>query len=235
MKESSFFPGYAEDLNKRTEEVKEKIEAGGKGAIDASFELDKLRNEAYDNEELRKEAEIEKDFEIKLNKLLIEGKVKKYTIETGGKTGEEYKKELADKNIYVNDWKGWTNELLSKISPSKSRESSDFLLLTVKDLGFEDDVTTEQFYDRAQGLGLELCEPEDGPEFRLVSEDKGRDLILIGMNQISVSSDSNNTRVFCIGSRSDGQLMLDSYDAPPSDKLDLNSKWVFRLKKKKVE
>lgn len=54
-----FEQGYAEDLNKKALEAKAKIIAGGPDALDASDEFQKLKQEAYDSDALRSEAEKE--------------------------------------------------------------------------------------------------------------------------------------------------------------------------------
>lgn len=109
-----------------------------------------------------------------------EGKIKKYHIETGVKTKDQLKKEMAEKNIYVSDY---ANDLLEKIKISKKAEKYDLVRLTVKDLGFPGGATTDEIYKKAQALGLELCPAEVGPQFRL--QNQSHDWMLIAMKQIT--------------------------------------------------
>ncbi len=50
---------FAASLVKKTEEAKEKLQVGGPGAMGAHFELQKVQNEAYENDSLRNEADLE--------------------------------------------------------------------------------------------------------------------------------------------------------------------------------
>jgi hypothetical protein len=49
----------------------------------------------------------------------------------------------------------------------KKPEEINLIRLAVKDLGFTEDATTDQIYQRAEELGLELCLPEVGLYLRL--------------------------------------------------------------------
>ena len=62
-------------------------------------------------------------------------------------------------------------------------ENLNLVRLTVKDLGFSNYATTEQIYQRADELGLDLCPVEVGPHLRLSYS--GIDWMFIAMKQIS--------------------------------------------------
>ncbi|TAL51029.1 hypothetical protein EPN81_01165, partial [Patescibacteria group bacterium] len=111
-----------------------------------------------------------------------ETRIRRYNIEIGGKDERELKK-LLERNghqIYSHaksmmehddfkrslrepdpkqpDWKKWK---------LKSPEEITLIRLRVEDLGFPNGATTQEIFDRAILLGLELCPPEVGPQFRL--------------------------------------------------------------------
>lgn len=111
-----------------------------------------------------------------------EGRIHRYEIEIGGKTKDELKAELKRRNIYIHDW---ANQLLESTDFTVSEEAKETRLirLTVADLGFPGGATTDQIYEQAGQLGLELCPAETGPQFRLSYD--GKEWILIAMKQIT--------------------------------------------------
>ncbi|HBE90660.1 MAG TPA: hypothetical protein DDW41_05635, partial [Candidatus Andersenbacteria bacterium] len=89
--------------------------------------------------------------EIKIDRLPI-----------GGKTKEQLQQELQSANIQTSSY---ADDLLKspEFEPLTEVEDSVLVRLTVSDLGFPQGTTTEDIYQRAQELGLELCPPETGP------------------------------------------------------------------------
>ncbi|MFH0779225.1 MAG: hypothetical protein V1928_00015, partial [Parcubacteria group bacterium] len=85
---------------------------------------------------------------------------------------------------------------------------------------------TQEIYDKAEELGLELCPPEAGPQLRL--HYSGNDWMLIAMKQIS--GFSGYPYVFSL--RHDGvRPALDGYDADPTENWGSNYEFVFRSRK----
>jgi hypothetical protein len=151
-----------------------------------------------------------------------EGKIRKYEIKIGAKTGEELERELKEENIYVTDWA--KHLLRSKdFKTSKNIEKEKLIRLTVKDLGFPEGATTDEVYKRGQELGLELCPAEAGPHFRL--QYSGKEWLLIAMEQI-VDRDGA-PRVFTLYWRGD-RLKLHGDHAKPSDRWYPLNEFVFR-------
>ena len=94
---------------------------------------------------------------------------------------------------------------------------------------FSRSATTDQIYARAQELGLELCPPDTGPNYRLKYQDQPmNEWIYIGMKQITARD--GRPRVFGLG-HGDGGLWLDSAWAKPGNGWYPVDKFVFRLRK----
>ena len=72
--------------------------------------------------------------------------------------------------------------------PGKNPEEATLIRLTVADLGFKSSATTDQIYERAQILGLELCPADTGPNYRLKYRNQPlNEWIYMGMKQIADS------------------------------------------------
>jgi hypothetical protein len=95
-------------------------------------------------------------------------------------------------------------------------------------LGLPDKSTTDQIYQRAEELGLELCPAEVGPHLRLQYQDQPMSEFLhIGMKQITDShGDPDVFRLY----RDEGGRWLSGGWARPSGHWDRDSKFVFRLR-----
>ena len=111
-----------------------------------------------------------------------EGKIQKYETKIGGQTKDELVREMKAKNIKISDY---AKSLLDNPDFKTQANTEDLKLvrLTVEDLGFSNDATTEQIYKRAKEFGLDLCPAEVGPHLRLSYS--GSDWILIAMKQIT--------------------------------------------------
>ncbi len=154
-----------------------------------------------------------------------ERKIQKFNIEFGGKTKDQLKKEMDENNVYHSEWADYlinSNDFIV----SKNIERIDLVRLTVKDLGFPDGATTQEIYDKAEKLGLELCPAEVGPHLRL--QYPGKEWMLIAMKQIAGRHD--NPDVFSLGTDGD-QLELDGYDAEPGYWWLADNECVFRFRK----
>jgi len=159
---------------------------------------------------------------------LPEGKVVRESVAAGGKTGQEYKTILEQEGNHVSDWAG---DMMRKpeFVTLRRPEKIDLVRLTIGDLGFTDNPTTDQLYQKAQELGLELCPPEVGPELRLKYQDQPLyEFTYIGMKQIADSG--GRPSVFSLA-RNDAGFRLGSYWANPGNHWALDMEFVFRLRK----
>src|SRR3989338_7539783 len=92
------------------------------------------------------------------------------TIRLGGfKTPAEIRKALEDGGFKISDW---AEQILEKTPLPGSPSEINLVRMTVADLGFEFNATTEDIYARAKELGLDLCPAEVGPELRLQYPDQ---------------------------------------------------------------
>jgi hypothetical protein len=154
-----------------------------------------------------------------------EGKIQRHDIEIGGKTKNQLKAELQEKNVYVSSY---ADDLLdSKAFEALSApEDANLISLTVGDLGFDRGATTDEIYRRAGEYGLELCPSEVGPQLRLSYT--GNDWMYIAMKQIADRDGSPS--VFRLSGRG-GALWLYAYDAEPSRRWGAGHRFVFRHRK----
>jgi hypothetical protein len=101
--------------------------------------------------------------------------------------------------------------------------------LSVRDLGFESDATTDQIYARAKELGLELCPAETGPAYRLATPNQAmHETTLVAMKQIT--GQGGNPGVFSVYRNPSGRW-LDAFDASPGSGWDAGYRFLFRLRK----
>ena len=113
--------------------------------------------------------------------------------------------------------------------PGKNPEEATLIRLTVADLGFKSSATTDQIYERAQILGLELCPADTGPNYRLKYRNQPlNEWIYMGMKQITDSD--GYPCVFELGRSGDG-LWLDGFWARPDYEWAPGYAFVFRLRK----
>ncbi len=157
-----------------------------------------------------------------------EGRISRYETELGGRSKADVSAELKDKNIYVYDW---ANQLIEspQFTVLESKERADLVRLTVADLGFPSGATTEQIYEKAKKLGLELCPPETGPRLRLFTDD--HDYMLIAMTPIT--DRDGYPRVFNLNSGA-VRLELFARSAEPELRWYAGRQFVFLLRKRKL-
>ena len=157
-----------------------------------------------------------------------EKKIRRENIEIGGKSKEQLIAEMKAAGINISDYAKSMMENPDFV-PGKNREDATLVRLTVADLGFTSSATTDQIYKRAEELGLELCPPDTGPNYRLKYKDQPlSEWVRIGMKQITDSD--GYPRVFNLG-RNDGGLWLDDHWAGPDYTWDPGNEWCFRLRK----
>lgn len=157
-----------------------------------------------------------------------EGKIRKMETIIGGKTKQELIKELQEKKINISNY---AKQMMDNkdFTTSKKSEQIDLIRLTVEDLGFLNGATTQEIYEKAQELGLELCPAETGPNIRLNYLDQPLgEWFRIAMKQITDVDGNPNVFDLC---RADDGLWLDVSWANPGYRWDSDYWIVFRLSK----
>lgn len=159
-----------------------------------------------------------------------DGKIRREALEVGGKTVDQLIQEMKEKKIKISDYAVDMLESKDFVTSAKT-ESLKLVRLKVGDLGFPKDKypTTDEIYKRIQELGLELCPPEVGPNYRLKYADQPmNEWIRIGMKQIA--DRDGNPSVFYVGRYVDGLWL--SYDwAKPANEWFPDYEFVFCLRK----
>ena len=154
--------------------------------------------------------------------------IKRENVEIGGKTAERLISEMEAAGINISDY---TKSMLKnrEFVPGKNPEEATLIRLTVADLGFKSSATIDQIYKRAQILGLELCPPDTGPNYRLKYKNQPLgEWINVGMKPIAGSDgDPDVFRLVHYG----GGLWLGSYWAEPGLGWSPDYRFVFRLRK----
>ena len=157
-----------------------------------------------------------------------EKKIRRENLEIGGKSAEQLISEMEAAGINISDY---AKSMLKnrEFVPGKNPEDATLIRLTVADLGFKSSATTDQIYERAQNLGLELCPADTGPNYRLKYRNQPlNEWIFMGMKQIAGSD--GGPYVFKLGRDVDG-LWLNGPWAEPDDEWYPGCKFVFRLRK----
>jgi hypothetical protein len=108
---------------------------------------------------------------------------------------------------------------------SKVKSSVDLAVLSVADLGFGKGATVAEVYARAQGLGLELCAAEIGPQLRLqyLNQPLG-EFLRIAMNPIAAYDGELINLVLGNGGSS---LVLVGSDGRPDAVVNASHRFVF--------
>ncbi|MEZ4210929.1 MAG: hypothetical protein R3B39_01365 [Candidatus Paceibacterota bacterium] len=159
-----------------------------------------------------------------LYKKFPEEKIFMMTLETDPSIDSPQKAEqkMTDKGIFISDWE---KNILYKTEFSKKVEKYDLVRFTASELGLTS-ATTDQIYQKAQDLGLELCPAEVGPQLRL--KYGGGEWMLIVMKRI-VDRDGS-PYVFSLGS--DGaELELYAGTASPGKRWYGDYWLVFRFRR----
>ncbi|MFH1246540.1 MAG: hypothetical protein V1489_02070, partial [Candidatus Liptonbacteria bacterium] len=168
-----------------------------------------------------------------------EGRIRKETIEIGGKDAKALIKELRGKKINIGGDVEYTmteskTQKGERAFPTLEKAESEILIrLKVGDLGFPRNkyLTTDEIYQRIEELGLELCPAETGPRYRLQYANQPlNEWLWIGMKQISARG--GYPSVFCLARDGDG-LWLHLRWTYPGREWDPDSEFVFRLRKLK--
>lgn len=156
-----------------------------------------------------------------------DGKIQKFNIKIGGKTREQLIKEMDENNIYHSSW---TDDLIKSgdfMAPKKIGRAN-LVKLFVMNLGFPNGATTQEIYNKAESLGLELCPAEVGPYLRL--QYPGKEWMLIAMKQVV----DRHGCPSIFGLYWDGErLGLGGNGAKTQHKWNTASKFIFHFRNKK--
>ncbi|HBQ50796.1 hypothetical protein A3B42_05305 [Candidatus Daviesbacteria bacterium RIFCSPLOWO2_01_FULL_38_10] len=157
-----------------------------------------------------------------------EGKIRRQTVEIGGKSKDQLKAELKQAGINISSY---VDDMLESpdFTTLKAPEGLDTVRLKVGDLGLTGAPTTDQVYAKAKELGLELCPAEVGPHLRL--KDTNQPLgewYWIAMKQIT--SRLGDPRVFDLA-RDEGGVWLNYSWARPDSAWRPSREFVFGLRK----
>ena len=159
-----------------------------------------------------------------------EGRIQREELEIGGKTSDEYIRELKEKEINITDY---AMDMLKSKDFQIVKETEDAILirLHIRDLGIKKGhLTTDEIYKRIEELGLELCPPEVGPQYQLQYQDQPlNEWFLIGMKQIA--DRDGNPLVFKIARAGRGLWLRGAWTGP-GGRWYPGSEFVFRLRRR---
>mgnify|MGYP001325852764 CR=1 FL=1 len=157
--------------------------------------------------------------------------IRRENVEIGGKSAEQLILEMEEAGINISNYAKSMLQNKREFIPGKNREEATLIRLTVADLGFRTSATTDQIYERAQQLGLELCPPDTGPNYRLKYRNQPLgEWFYIGMKQIAVSS-GGHPNVFRLARNDDGLWLSNDTWARPDRTWLPDRKFAFRLRK----
>ncbi len=143
------------------------------------------------------------------------------------KTKDAWVKAYKEKNISP---ESGTEEMLEKMERTILPENQKFIRLTVADLGFDSNAEYQKICTRAEELGLELCEQDDGPKLRLSYDQPIGDYYLnTAMKSIEVSG--GHLRFWCLDRYGDGETELHWSSGYAVRKWHPDNKFVFRIRK----
>ncbi len=147
-----------------------------------------------------------------------EGKIRFDQVTVGGKDLNQLQKELSESKINVSSYAEHMMRTGLSLTAGKAQDL-DIVRLKVGDLGLPDDYpATDKIFKRAEELGLELCPPDLGPNYRLQYKDQPMgEWFSIGMKPIA--DQDGNPYVFFL-ERNTGGLWLHGHFANPDDEWD---------------
>ena len=158
-----------------------------------------------------------------------EKKISRESVEVGGKSAEQLLIEMEAAGINISDYARSMMLNTREFIPTANAENMTLIRLSVGDLGFKTSASTDQIFERAQQLGLELCPPDTGPAWRLKYRNQPLgESLRIGMKQITGSDGGSG--VFRLVRNGDG-FWLSSAWADPVDRWRPDGRFAFRLRK----
>lgn len=145
----------------------------------------------------------------------------------GGKSQEELQEELQRGGYQVDPYA--KDMMISRnFTTLEEQEEVNLIKLKLSDLGFSEYPTTDQIYERALELGLELCSAEVGPHLRLTyKQQPKKEGFFIAMKQIADRYGYEG--IFKLWHSEDG-LRLDFFWARPARKWNPIHGFVFSLR-----
>jgi hypothetical protein len=158
-----------------------------------------------------------------------EGKIRRESLEIGGRTPKELEKAINDHPDM--DMSSYSRSMMhhKKFTTLDNLETIHLVLLRVRDLGFTSAPTTTELFKRAEELGFELCPAETGPVYRLSHPDQPmNDWFYVGMDPILASV--GRPDVFYVDHGERGLWLYDSW-TEPDHHWPLDYQFVFRLRK----
>ncbi|KKT93241.1 MAG: hypothetical protein UW94_C0008G0041 [Parcubacteria group bacterium GW2011_GWA2_45_14] len=158
-----------------------------------------------------------------------EGRLRRFNVEIGGQTKKQLEQNLKQANIKTS--KPAQSMLDNKdFTTQANLEQLKLVRLTVDDLGLPNGSTTDQIYQRAEELGLDLCPAEVGPHLRLQYQDQPMNEHLnVGIKYVAVSGG-----VFKLDRYGEGLWLESAYWASPSSQWNPDSEFVFRLRQPSI-
>lgn len=166
-----------------------------------------------------------------------EGKIRPDKVIIGGKDTRQLMVELekaAIKFHYINHVCHIKKMMEgSEFSIQKNSEEINLIRLPVRSLGFSENATTNEIYNKAKEFGLELCPAEVGPQYRLsYTTQPMNERLFVAMK--TISDPHGDQDVFELSCSEDGLWMYDCY-APPDGQWRPDALFVFRLPKQSNE
>ncbi len=156
--------------------------------------------------------------------------IKRGNVKVGGKSGDELVSEMEAVGIKIEKQ---AEEMLldkKKFVPTKDPENMTFIRLTIGDIfGDEKSRNFEEIIERARELGLELCPPDTGPNYR--SQYRNQPLgsnFHIAMEPIVVNV-NEKPEIFKLGHFKEDGLVL-SNEKPETFMFNYENKFIFRFR-----
>ncbi len=117
-----------------------------------------------------------------------ENKIRRESVEIGGKSKKQLISEIKARGIGIEDDANlfFSSHDHLEFVAGPNQEEANFVQLTLADLGLKTNATTDQIYNQAKALGLELCPPDTGPNYCLKYKNRHSGYwLIIGMKQIT--------------------------------------------------
>jgi hypothetical protein len=149
------------------------------------------------------------------------------TIEIGThKDVKSLRKALEESGSRISDWAG---DILAKTKLSKSKQSLDLVVLSVKELGFPQGAQLKVIYEAADKRDLDKCPAEAGPQLRRQCPDQpsGEELI---MAMEPIKDSDGDLYLFSVGHDGDDRWLLADYGRP-DDFWNADNRFVFVRRK----
>jgi len=132
------------------------------------------------------------------------------------------RKALEESGVQIGNW---ASDILNKTKLSKSKQSLDLVVRSVKELGFPNGAKLEDIYKAAKNQGLDLCPDEVGPQLRLqYSNQPNGEWLVIAMEPIKNSM--GDLDLFFVRCHR-GARWLDAQFSEPDDFWYAGNRFVF--------